>query len=103
MGRAVGKTGRGGGAVVGDQLVKSGDWELGDHVTELCCFNSKLEWVKADTQLYLDYIIYMSILEIVLICTQVPFRQTCQSISKTNTIHYIAYNSIYLGMLLQGF
>ena len=47
---AVGKTGRGGG--VGDQWVKAGDWELGDHcVTELCCFDSKLKWVKAHMQL----------------------------------------------------
>ena len=29
----MGKTGRGGEAGVGDQWVKSGDWELGDHVT----------------------------------------------------------------------
>ena len=39
---AVGKTGRGAG--VGDQWVKSGDWELGDHVSELLCFDSKLKW-----------------------------------------------------------
>ena len=37
---AVGKTGRGLG--VGDQWVKSGDWELGDHVTTLC-FDYKLD------------------------------------------------------------
>ena len=32
---AVGKTGRRVGAGAGDQWVKPGDWELGDHVTEL--------------------------------------------------------------------
>ena len=42
---AVGKTGRG----AGDQWVKSGDWELGDHVTELFCFDSNLKWVKVHT------------------------------------------------------
>ena len=42
---AVGKTGRG----VGDQWVKSGDWELGNHVTEVFCFDSKLKHVKANT------------------------------------------------------
>ena len=41
---AVGKTRRGVGAE--DQWVKPGDWELGDHVNEVCCFDSKLEWVK---------------------------------------------------------
>ena len=25
---------------------KSGDWELGDNMIELCCFDSKLKWVK---------------------------------------------------------
>ena len=45
------KTGRGGGVGVGvgDQWVKSGDWELGDHVSELLFFDSKLKWVKAHT------------------------------------------------------
>ena len=38
---AVGKTRRGVGAGVVDHWVKPGDWELGDHVTELCCFDSK--------------------------------------------------------------
>ena len=38
---AVGKTRRGVGAGVVDHWVKLGDWELGDHVTELCCFDSK--------------------------------------------------------------
>ena len=37
----VGKTRRGAGMGVGDQWVKLGDWELGDHVTELC-FDYKL-------------------------------------------------------------
>ena len=46
--KAVGKTGRGGGA--GDQWVKSGDWELGDHMIELCFFNSKLKWVKISSK-----------------------------------------------------
>ena len=46
---AVGKTGRGAGVGVGDQWVKLGDWELGDHMTELFCFDSKLKWVKANT------------------------------------------------------
>ena len=32
----VGETGRGVGMGAGDQWVKPGDWELGDHVTELC-------------------------------------------------------------------
>ena len=41
---AVDKIGRGAG--VGDQWVKPGDWELGDHVNEVCCFDSKLEWLK---------------------------------------------------------
>ena len=40
----MGRTGRGGGA--GDQWVKSGDRELGDHMIELCCFDSKLKWMK---------------------------------------------------------
>ena len=41
---AVGKTGRGGGAGLGDhQWVKSGDWELED---QFCCFYSKLKWAK---------------------------------------------------------
>ena len=40
---AVGKTGKGGGAGVGDQWVKLGDWELGDHTIELRCFDSKLK------------------------------------------------------------
>ena len=40
---AVGKIRRGVG--VGDQWVKPGDLELGDHVTELY-FDSKLEWGK---------------------------------------------------------
>ena len=31
---AVGETGRGAEVRVGDQWVKAGDWELGDHVTE---------------------------------------------------------------------
>ena len=31
---AVGKTGRGGGVGVGDQWVKLGDWELGDHCVD---------------------------------------------------------------------
>ena len=31
---------------VGDYRVKPGDWELRNHVNEVCCFNSKLEWVK---------------------------------------------------------
>ena len=31
---------------VEDQWVKSGDWELGDHVIELCCFDFKLKRVK---------------------------------------------------------
>ena len=39
---AVGKTGRGAGVEVGDRWVKPGDWELGDHVTELC-FEYKLD------------------------------------------------------------
>ena len=39
--RAVDKIRRG----VGDQWVKPGDWELGDHMNEICCFDSKLEWV----------------------------------------------------------
>ena len=34
----------------GDQWVKPGNWELGDHVTELC-FDSKLEWVKVCSSL----------------------------------------------------
>ena len=38
---AVGKTRRGVGAGAGDHWIKLGDWELGDHVTELCCFDSK--------------------------------------------------------------
>ena len=38
---AVGKTRRGGGAALGDQWVKSGDWELGDHMVELCRFDSR--------------------------------------------------------------
>ena len=46
MTKAVGKTGRRVGAGVGDYWVKPGDWELGDHVNEVCCFDSKLEWVK---------------------------------------------------------
>ena len=33
--------GRGGGA--GDQWVKSGDWELGDHVTEIFLFRFLIE------------------------------------------------------------
>ena len=28
------------------QWVKSGDWELGDHMIKLCCCDSKLKWVK---------------------------------------------------------
>ena len=43
---AVGKTGRGVGEGAGNQWVKLGDWELGelgDHVSELCYFDSKLE------------------------------------------------------------
>ena len=39
----MGKAGRGGGTGVGDRWVKSGDWELGDHIIELCCFDSKLK------------------------------------------------------------
>ena len=39
---AVGKTGRGAGVGVGDQWVKPGDRELGDHVTKLC-FHYKLD------------------------------------------------------------
>ena len=42
--RAEGKTGMGVG--VGDYRVKPGDWELRGHVNEVCCFDSKLEWVK---------------------------------------------------------
>ena len=38
----MGTTGRG----AGDQWVKSGDWELRDHLIEFCCFDSKLKWVK---------------------------------------------------------
>ena len=38
---AVGKTERGAGAGVGDQGINPGDWELRDHVTELC-FDHKL-------------------------------------------------------------
>ena len=41
---AVGKTRSGGGAGVGDQWVKSVDWELGDHMIEFCYFDSKLKW-----------------------------------------------------------
>ena len=37
----VGKIRRGAGVGMGDQWVKPGDWELGDHVTDLC-FNYKL-------------------------------------------------------------
>ena len=29
-----------------DYWLKPGDWELGDHVNEVCCFDSKLKWVK---------------------------------------------------------
>ena len=41
------KSGRGVaiGAGAGDQWVKPGDWELGDHVTEHYYFNSKLRTV----------------------------------------------------------
>ena len=39
-----GGDGRGEGA--GDQWVKSGDWELGNHMIELCCFDSTLKLVK---------------------------------------------------------
>ena len=47
----MGKTRRGGGAGVGDQWVKLREWELGDHcVIEICCFDSKLKWVKANMQ-----------------------------------------------------
>ena len=42
----MGKTGRGGETGVGDQWIKSGNWKLGDHVIEFCCFDSKLKWVK---------------------------------------------------------
>ena len=42
----MGKTERGVGMGAGDQWVKPGDWELGDQVNEVCCFDSKLEWVK---------------------------------------------------------
>ena len=38
----MGKTGRG----VGDYWVKPGDWEMGDHVNEVCSFDSKLQLVK---------------------------------------------------------
>ena len=41
---AVGKSGRGVGA--GDRWLKSGDWELGNHIIELRCFDFKLKWVK---------------------------------------------------------
>ena len=34
-GMVVGNTRRGAGEGVGDQSVKPGDWELGDHVTEI--------------------------------------------------------------------
>ena len=40
---AVGKTRRRVGEGAGDQWVKLGDWELGDHMSELCYFDSKLE------------------------------------------------------------
>ena len=43
---AVGKTGRGGGAGVGDQWVKLGDWELGDHVINIRCFHYKFNWME---------------------------------------------------------
>ena len=46
----VGENRRGVAVGAGDQWVKLGDWELGDHVTELC-FNFKLEWVKACSSL----------------------------------------------------
>ena len=44
----MGKIGRGGGAGagVGDQWVKQGDWELGDHVNKLRCFDYKLNWME---------------------------------------------------------
>ena len=32
-----------GGEGRGDQWVKSGDWELRDHLIEFCCFDSKLK------------------------------------------------------------
>ena len=53
----VGKTGRGGGVGAGDQWVKSGDWELGDHVNELRCFDSKLKWVKVCSKFHLAKVI----------------------------------------------
>ena len=39
----MGKIGRGVGAGVGDQWVKSGDWELGDDVTEVFLFRFQIE------------------------------------------------------------
>ena len=39
---AVGKTGRGAGAGAGaGSLGETGEWELGDHATEVCYFYSK--------------------------------------------------------------
>ena len=38
---AVGKTGKGEEVGAGDWWVKSGDWKLGYHMIELCCFDSK--------------------------------------------------------------
>ena len=38
---AVGKTRRGAGTGVGGYWVQPEDWELGDHVNEVCCFDSK--------------------------------------------------------------
>ena len=31
---------------MGDYWVKPADQELGDHVNEVCCFDSNIEWVK---------------------------------------------------------
>ena len=45
----MGKTGRGAGTGMGDYWVKLGDWEMGDHVNEVCCFirfQIILEWGK---------------------------------------------------------
>ena len=64
---AVGKTGREGGAGAGDQWVKSGDWELEDHMIELCCFDFKLKWVKVTMR---------SITEAILIASYSYIRHT---------------------------
>ena len=44
------ESGSGSGSL-GDEWVKPGDWEMGDHVTELCCFDFNLKLVKAHRQL----------------------------------------------------